>query len=74
MHLVAYWEIVAGAEQPAMYYLIRYASVAERMSQWAAFNADPERVRIITAATVEGPIISRTESNFLVPTAYSPLR
>jgi len=74
MHLVGHWEIAAGAEQPAMYYLIRYASVAERMSQWAAFNADQERVRIITAATVDGPIISHTESIFLLPTAYSPLR
>lgn len=74
MHLVAYWEVVAGAEQPAMYYLIRYASVAERMSQWAAFNADQERVRIITAATADGPIIRHTESSFLLPTAYSPLR
>jgi hypothetical protein len=74
MHLVAYWEIVAGAEQPAMYYLIRYASVADRMSQWAAFNADQERVRIISAATAGGPIIRHTESSFLLPTTYSPLR
>jgi len=74
MHLFGYWEVVAGAEQPAMYYLIRYGSIAERMSQWDAFVADPERVRIITAATSDGPIISHTESSFLLPTAYSPLR
>ena len=74
MHLVAYWDIVAGADQPAFYYLVRYASVAERMDQWAAFQADPERAAIIGRVLEDGPIIERTESNFLLPTVFSPLR
>lgn len=73
MHLVAYWEILAGPEQEAMYYLIRYDSLDERMPKWDAFVADPERAAISAAAEVDGPLIVRTEINLLQPTAYSPL-
>lgn len=74
MHLVGFWEIVAGAQRPALYYLIRYNSLAERMPQWAAFTADPERAAISAAAEVDGPLLSRTEATILQPAAFSPLR
>jgi hypothetical protein len=74
MHLVAYWDVVAGAKQDAMYYLIRYDTLAERTPQWDAFVADPERVAFSAAAEAAGPLMSGVESNFLQPTAYSPLR
>lgn len=73
-HLVAYWDVMAGAEQQAMYYLIRYNSVAERMEQWEAFQADPERAAISARMDAIGPMIARVETNFLQPTAFSPLR
>jgi hypothetical protein len=74
MHLVAYWEVVAGADQDAMYYLIRYNSLAERMPQWDEFVADPERAAISAAAEADGPLLTSVEANFLQPTAFSPLQ
>jgi len=40
----------------------------------AAFTADPERAAIAAVAEADGPIITWTETNFLLPTAFSPLR
>jgi hypothetical protein len=74
MHLVGFWDVVAGAEQSTLYYLVRYHSLAERTPQWEAFGADPERAAIRAAAEAAGPLFRRVESNFLQPTAFSPLR
>jgi hypothetical protein len=74
IHLVAYWDVLTGADQYAMYYLVRYSSLDERMAQWAAFVADSERVAFSATAEAAGPLMSGAEANFLQPTAYSPLR
>jgi hypothetical protein len=74
MDAIGLWEIVAGADIPGLYYLMRHSTLAERMPQWDAYNADPERMAITAAAEADGPLIARTELSILQPTSFSPLR
>lgn len=71
---VGYWSVEIGADQPALYYLVRYASFAARDAPWASFRADAEWQHVVAESEKDGPIVLRISANMLTPTPYSPLR
>ncbi len=70
---VGFWSVEVGADQPSLYYLVRYNSLAEREAPWAAFRADPTWQQVYAESEKDGPILLRVTANILAPTAYSPL-
>jgi hypothetical protein len=55
-------------------YLLAHASRAAATASWAAFRADPDWIALKAETEKSGSLTTKTESIFLAPTAFSPLR
>jgi hypothetical protein len=55
-------------------YLLAHKSQAAAQASFAAFGKDPEWVAARDASEKDGKIVSKVESQFLVPTDYSPMK
>ena len=71
---VAFWNVIIGADQPSLYYLVRYDDLAQRQPAWAAFRADPDWQKAYVESEQDGPLLLRTTSTLLMPTRFSPLQ
>jgi NIPSNAP len=71
---VGFWTTLIGPDNHVLTYLLQWESLAEREQKWNAFQADPEWIAKRAASEVEKPIVTRIESQFLTPTAFSALR
>ena len=75
IHPVLYADTVFGPNQPNMTYLIPFESEAHRENAWAAFNANPDWVKIRAESVRHGGEIVRNITNlFLSPTSFSMIR
>jgi hypothetical protein len=75
IHPVLYGDTVFGPNQPNMTYLIPFESEAHRETAWAAFNADPDWVKLRATSVQHGGEIVRNITNlFLTPARFSMLR
>jgi hypothetical protein len=73
---VGYW-VTTDAKDGAggkLVYLLAHASREAATASWAAFRADPEWVAAKAASEANGQIVASTESVFLSPTDFSPLK
>lgn len=68
---VGYWTPVEPSGN-RLVYLMSYPSRMEREAMWKAFLADPDWIAAKGKSEVEGKLVDRVESLFLVPTEYSP--
>jgi hypothetical protein len=71
---VAFWNVVVGADQPSIYYLVRYDDLAQRQPAWDAFRADPEWQKAREESEENGPLLLRITSTLLMPTRFSPMQ
>jgi hypothetical protein len=71
---VAFWNVIIGADQPSIYYLVRYDDLAQRQPAWAAFRGDPDWQKAYTESEQNGPLLLRITSTLLMPTGFSPLQ
>jgi len=55
-------------------YLLAHKSQEAARASFAAFGKDPEWVAAREASEKDGKIVSKLESQFLVPTDYSPMK
>ena len=62
----------APLSQSTLIYLVSHESREAAAKSWSAFQNDPEWKKISSAGG--GPMSSKVESVFLVPTDYSPLK
>lgn len=65
---IGYWQPLAKPN--ALVYLLAYKDAAARDASWAAFNVDPEWVKVRT----EMQVAIQVESEFLSATDYSPMK
>jgi hypothetical protein len=68
MTIVGYWQPVTKPD--TLIYILAYENNAARDKAWAAFNADPEWVKVRTEMAVNVQV----ESVFMTATDYSPLK
>lgn len=74
MTLEGFWLPSDPAESnQRLIYLLSYADRGAALASWSAFRQDPDWLAARTASEVNGPIVSRIESLFLDPVAFSPL-
>ena len=71
---IGFWTTLVGPTNHALTYLLEWQSLAEREQKWNAFQADADWVAARQASEAQQPIVERIESQFLLPTDYSPLR
>jgi hypothetical protein len=68
---VGYWIELFGTSN-RLVYMLGYPSLADREKSWAAFQADPDWQQARADSEKSGPLVLRTYSRILRPTAYSP--
>jgi hypothetical protein len=71
---VGFWTVEIGADQPSLYYLIRFDDLSEYNPKWNAFRGDPEWQQVRADSEKDGNIILRISSTILTPTPFSPMQ
>lgn len=71
---IAFWTVLIGPTNNALYYIIEWESLAERERKWAAFSTDPEWIAARAQTEANGQLVERIENTMLIPTAYSKMR
>jgi len=75
MTSVGYWVPQdAPLSQNTLIYVLSHPSREAAKASWAAFQADPEWVKVAADSQVNGRIVSKVESVFLDATDYSPIK
>jgi hypothetical protein len=63
-----------GDSNQALYYLLKWESLADREKKWNAFQADPEWHTKRAETEKNGAIVARVENSILQPTAFSAVK
>lgn len=69
-----FWTVAIGASNQVLYYLLEWASLAEREAKWGAFLADPEWHATRARTEADGQIVASVHNEILVPTAFSAVK
>ena len=74
MKSVGYWLPTDGPNAGKFVYILEHPSREEAEKNWAAFNADPEWVKVKAASEVNGKLVASVDRTFMAPTEYSPIK
>jgi hypothetical protein len=69
-----FWTVEIGESNLDLIYMLRWGSMGERETKWAAFATDPEWISARTASEKDGAIVANITSSFLKPTAFSTVK
>lgn len=69
-----FWTTVIGESNQELTYLLAWDSLAERDSNWSAFQSDPEWIAKRADSERDGPIVANIVSQLLQPTSFSAVR
>lgn len=71
---IGFWTVEIGDSSVDLYYLLEWASLAERETKWTAFMSDPEWLQKRAETEKDGPILTHITNLILRPTSFSALR
>ena len=66
-----FWTVAVGDSNQDLYYLLEWASLAERETRWNAFMSDPEWLAKRAETEKDGPIVASISNLILQPTSFS---
>jgi hypothetical protein len=69
-----FWTVLVGESNQALYYLLKFDSLADREKKWNAFQADPEWHAARAKTEENGPIVTKVVNSFLQPTSFSSVK
>src|SRR5260370_17966 len=69
-----FWTTAIGDSNQALYYFLKWESLADREKKWAAFQADPEWNTKRAETEKNGAIVARVENCILAPTNFSAVK
>jgi hypothetical protein len=69
---VGYWTSGAGEYSDRLVYMLAFEDAGHWERAWAAFDSDPEWLRVLAESETEGPLVARVFNSLLRPTDYSP--
>ncbi len=69
-----FWTVLVGESNQALYYLLKFDSLADREKKWNAFQADPEWHSARAETERNGPIVAKVINSFLQPTSFSAVK
>ncbi len=73
IRVVGFWTEDVGISN-RLTYMLAFDDAAHRDRAWAAFRADPERVKAFAETEKNGPLVNRITNALMRPTAYSPMQ
>jgi hypothetical protein len=65
---------LVGHSSSELTYILAWNSLADREVKWAAFQSDPEWLRVRDESEKDGPIVMRINNQLLSPTSFSALK
>jgi len=71
---VGYWTPVMGGHNQQLIYMLAWESYEERNQKFTAFRADSGREHAFAETETNGPLVERTITAMLRPTAFSPMK
>src|SRR5262245_29303499 len=74
MKSIGYWLPTEGPNAGKLVYILEHPSREEADTNWAAFNADPEWVKVKADSEVNGKLVANVDRTFMAPTDYSPIK
>ena len=69
-----FWTVLVGDSNQALYYLLKWDSLAEREKKFGAFGADPEWLAARAKTEENGPIVASITNTLLAPTTFSSVK
>ena len=69
-----FWTVAIGDSNQALYYFLKWDSLADREKKWTAFQADPEWISARAETERNGAIVARVENHILQPTSFSSVK
>jgi len=69
-----FWTVLVGDSNQALYYLLKWESLADRETKWNKFQADPEWHQKRAETEKNGAIVARVSNSFLTPTSFSSVK
>jgi len=70
---VGYWTVAVGGSSNDLIYMLRWKSMDDCEQGWARFGKDPEWPEVKARTESNGPIVESITTQFLKPTAFSPV-
>jgi len=72
MTSIGYW--IPNDQPNTLIYVIAHQSREQAKKNWEAFQKDPEWIAAREASMTNGPIVLKTQSVFMTPTEFSPIK
>jgi hypothetical protein len=69
-----FWTTVIGESNQRLYYLLSWASLAEREQKWNGFATDPEWLTARAKTEENGAIVANVTNEILAPTSFSSVK
>ena len=69
-----FWTVLVGESNQALYYLLKFDSLADREKKWNAFVVDPEWLAKRAETEKDGAIVANVSNQLLAPTAFSSVK
>ncbi|HEV8031180.1 MAG TPA: NIPSNAP family protein [Stellaceae bacterium] len=69
-----FWTVLVGESNQALYYLLKWESLADREKKWNAFQADPDWIKQRAETEANGPIVAKVINSLLAPTNFSSVK
>jgi len=69
-----FWTTLVGESNQALYYLLKWESLAEREAKMGKFGADPEWLAARAKTEENGPIVASITNTLLTPTPFSSVK
>lgn len=71
---IGFWVTLIGESSNELTYILKWESLADRETRWAAFQNDPAWHRVRDDSERDGPIVARISNQMLAPTTFSALK
>ena len=71
--VIGFWTDEIGTNN-RLTYMLAFEDEGHREKAWAAFRADPERVKLFAERERDGPLVAKINNTLMRPTSYSPLK
>ena len=69
-----FWTVLVGDSNQALYYLLKWESLAEREAKMGKFGADPDWLAARAKTEENGPIVASITNTMLTPTTFSSVK